>query len=228
MNISSLTDAQFGLLLSNFSGKIDNYAATLNVPVTDIATVKADSAFFTYVLDMQNRVKTYSKDWTAYKNILRSNSKAVTLGDAPVWAPGTAPATVQADISGRFGRLVQRIKSNDNYTEAIGKDLDIMAIGAPLTPADLAELKPILKVHLVAGQPVVEWKKGDADSIEIFKAEGTGEYKFLEFDLHPHYPDRSPLPAAGQSAIWKYKAIYRLGDERVGQWSDEVSVSVMG
>jgi hypothetical protein len=33
---------------------------------------------------------------------------------------------------------------------------------------------------------------------------------------------------AGQSALWKYKAIYRQGDDRVGQWSDVVSLPVAG
>jgi hypothetical protein len=33
--------------------------------------------------------------------------------------------------------------------------------------------------------------------------------------------DTVPIPA-GQSALWKYKAIYRQGDDRVGQWSDVV------
>ena len=36
------------------------------------------------------------------------------------------------------------------------------------------------------------------------------------------------LPAAGASAVWKYKGIYRLGDQLAGQWSDEVKISVMG
>lgn len=35
------------------------------------------------------------------------------------------------------------------------------------------------------------------------------------------------LPAAGISAVRKYKAIYRLNDEQVGQWSDVASISVM-
>ena len=38
----------------------------------------------------------------------------------------------------------------------------------------------------------------------------------------------SPLPAAGTSAVWKYKAIYRLNDAQVGQWSDVATIGVMG
>ncbi len=36
------------------------------------------------------------------------------------------------------------------------------------------------------------------------------------------------LPAPGASAVWKYKAIYRLEDTQVGQWSNEARISVMG
>jgi len=37
-----------------------------------------------------------------------------------------------------------------------------------------------------------------------------------------------PLPAAGQSALWKYKAIYLQADQRVGQWSNVASIPVAG
>ena len=39
-------------------------------------------------------------------------------------------------------------------------------------------------------------------------------------DTTPNYADTAPLPPAGQGALWKYKAIYRQGDQRVRQWSD--------
>ena len=44
----------------------------------------------------------------------------------------------------------------------------------------------------------------------------------------PDYTDTAPLPAAGESALWRYRAIYRLGDERIGQWSNIAVTSVMG
>lgn len=51
---------------------------------------------------------------------------------------------------------------------------------------------------------------------------------FLAVDTIPDYSDTSSMPAAGQSALWKYKAIYRQDDERVGQWSDVASIPVAG
>ncbi|MCX7113490.1 MAG: hypothetical protein NTX45_26005 [Proteobacteria bacterium] len=38
----------------------------------------------------------------------------------------------------------------------------------------------------------------------------------------------TPLPAPGTGTVWNYKAIYRLHDEQVGQWSDVISVTVGG
>lgn len=58
------------------------------------------------------------------------------------------------------------------------------------------------------------------DALEIHVDRGPG-FAFLTLDT-------APLPAPGASAVWKYKALYRLRDEQVGQWSDIASVSVMG
>ena len=57
---------------------------------------------------------------------------------------------------------------------------------------------------------------------------GNGVFVFLALDTFPDYLDTAPLPAADASAVWKYKAIYRLNDKQVGQWSDVASTSVIG
>ena len=50
----------------------------------------------------------------------------------------------------------------------------------------------------------------------------------LTIDTTPNYTDTAPLPPAGQSVLWKYKAIYRADDTRIGQWSEVVSLPVAG
>ena len=51
----------------------------------------------------------------------------------------------------------------------------------------------------------------------------------LAVDMKPNFTDDlSPLPAAGHSAVWQYRAIYLRNDGDFGQWSDAVSVSVAG
>jgi len=134
------------------------------------------------------------------------------------------PAAVAANIFGRVAALVVRIKNHPGYTEAIGQDLGV--IGAEET-VDLHSLKPALKLTLQAGRPV-GWTKQGLDGVEIWVDRGTGTFAFLAIDAVPDYLDTAPLPAPGAGAVWKYKAIYRLNDEPVGQSSDVASLSVMG
>jgi hypothetical protein len=228
MDVSSLTDQALNITLKNCVNKVNLYTGVLNISHEEVAELTADSQAFDYALNMQDGVQKNSKDWTAFKGILRS-SKSFAVMDFPTWTPAAPPAPTRGGINSKFSKFVQRLKNHEKFTEAIGHDLGIMSIGEKMSPAALATMKPILKVHLVAGQPIVEWKKGDADGIEIHKAEGTAiEFSFIAFDLHPHFPDKTPLPAGKQSVVWKYKAIYLKDDARVGEWSDEVSISVMG
>jgi hypothetical protein len=55
-----------------------------------------------------------------------------------------------------------------------------------------------------------------------------GHFIQLAINTEPNTTDNWPLPPLGTSAMWRYKAIYLLHDEQVGQWSDVISVSVGG
>jgi hypothetical protein len=212
--------------LNNLSGKLPTYQAALGLTAADVASVTADAAFFTYALNAQNEVAAYSQQWTAYKNSARSGSGSA-LGLAPV-APnlGIAPTEVAPGIFGRATALVARIKTAPGYTDSIGQALQI--IGAD-NPVDPTTLKPVLDVELDAGEVDISWTKQGMDGLEIQVDRGDGKgFIFLAIDTIPNYTDTAPMPAAGQSALWKYKAIYLQADQRVGQWSDVVSIPVAG
>ena len=211
------------LWLSNFSQKLPTYAATVGVTPAEAASAQADNLFFAYVCDARNQYAQKAQDWTAYKNNARNGDALGAMPPAPVLpAP---PAAVLANIFGRISALAARIKKHPGYTESIGQDLGI--IGAEQT-VDPSTLKPGLDLTLQAGHPNVGWIKQGMDGVEIWVDRGNGLFVFLALDTIPDYLDTAPLPAAGTSAVWKYKGIYRFHDEQVGQWSDIVSVSVMG
>lgn len=210
--------------LNNLSAKLPAYQAALGLTAADAASVTADAAFFAYALNAQIQVAAYSQQWTAYKNSAR-NGSGPALGLAPVAPnPGNAPAEVAPGIFGRATALVARIKTAPGYTESIGQALQI--IGADQT-VDVNSMKPVLTAELDAGQVVIGWTKQGMDGIEIQADRGTG-FVFLAIDTIPDYTDTAPMPAAGQSALWKYKAIYLQADQRAGQWSDVVSIPVAG
>jgi hypothetical protein len=210
--------------MNNFSAKLPSYSAALGLTASDVTSVTNDDAFFAYCLNVQQQVAAYAQQWTTYKNAARDGTDPA-LGLAPV-APvlGVAPTAVAPGIITRVKAIVARIKVAPGYTDAIGQALQI--IGADQT-VDVNSLKPVLTAELDAGQVIVGWTKQGMDGIEIQVDRGTG-FVFLAIDTVVPYTDTQPMPAAGQSALWKYKAIYIQADQRVGQWSDVVSIPVAG
>jgi len=217
-------DAGRSLWLNNLAAKLPSYQATLGLSAADVTSATNDAAFFAYCLNAQQQIATYSQQWTSYKNTARDGSPT-PLGIAPV-APtlGAAPAAVDGGIIARATALVARIKVAPGYTDSIGQALQI--VGTEQT-VDVSTLKPVITATLDAGQVVIGWSKQGMDSVEIHVDRGTG-FVFLAIDTVPDYTDTQPMPAAGQSALWKYKAIYIQTDQRVGQWSDIVSLPVAG
>lgn len=214
--------------LNNFSAKLPNYRAALSLQEEDLTQVKQWSENFGYMIGNIEGFRKYTKQITAYKNILRNGSK----NSDPLGAMPPAPPTPQLpqeavpDIFGRVQKLVQVIKNSKGYNDAIGKDLGIIG---EATDKALHEMKVSLQVQMQAGQPNIKWKKAGMQGIHIYVDRGDGKgYQFLATDTQPDYLDTYPLPAAGQSAIWKYKAIYINHDEELGQMSDELLVTVSG
>ncbi len=209
--------------LDNFAAKLPAYAATVGVTAAEVTQTTADDAYFAFVVGAHNQHTKTTRDWTAYKTALRSGT---TLGAMPTTpALGVPPAAVPAGIFTRASSLAARIKKHPAYTESIGHDLGI--IGAEQS-VDVTTMKPVLNLTLQAGHPNLGWTKSGMDGVEIWVDRGTGTFAFLTIDTVPDYLDTAALPAAGASAVWKYKAIYRLNDEQVGQWSDVATIGVMG
>jgi hypothetical protein len=209
--------------LNNFAAKLPTYGATVGVQTSELGQTNADAAYFAFVVNAHDQHTKTTRDWTAYKTALRSGTTVGAMPTTP--ALGIPPTAVPAGIFTRASALAARIKKHPAYTEAMGQDLGI--IGAEQT-VDPTAMKPVLHLTLQAGHPNVGWTKSGMDGLEIWVDRGTGTFAFLTIDTVPDYLDTAALPAAGTSAVWKYKAIYRLNDEQVGQWSDVATIGVMG
>ena len=121
--------------------------------------------------------------------------------------------------------MVNRIKAHQSYTTAIGQNLGIEISASQ--KIDLDNAKPVLKSVMRGGQVNLLWRKGKLGGILIEKDSGVG-FVTLDKDFYPDFIDNSTMPAQGQSAIWNYRAIYLMNDEKVGMWSDIVTVTVAG
>lgn len=214
--------------LNNFATKLPTYAVKYNISADEVDDMTDSAAYWSYWLNGKNLTEDYNKKFTQFKNELRDG---IPAGASPSVAPappilGVAPTAVAPGIFARATAIANVIKSKSNYTIADGQDLGIEGPESGDIPEDI---KPAIKIRLIeGGRPEIVWKKQGMDALEIWVDRGTGTFIFLAIDTVPNYTDTFALPAAGATAIWKYKAIYRLDDTQAGMWSDVVSVTVTG
>ncbi|MBC7524485.1 MAG: hypothetical protein H7239_08625 [Flavobacterium sp.] len=220
------SDEEIVSQVDNFSSKIESIASKFAITPAEVASIQNDAKYLTWAINSYFKVDTNKKNWTSFKNILKDGEANVTSNSAPT-APALdqAPEEVAPGVLVRFTTMVNRIKAHPRYTTAIGQDLGIeMTTNQQL---DVNNAKPTLKVVFTGGRVNLQWKKGKFDGILIEKDNGAG-FITLDKDLHPNFIDPSPMPAQGESALWRYRAIYLLNDAKVGQWSDIVTTSVVG
>lgn len=204
------SDLAFNAQLKTFAGNIDNYSTPLGLTAAEVNSVKADSLALSYMMDGQDAVQTFSPTFTAYKDLLRKGG-ADALGPVPLGPVLPTPPPMPApNVESRFRKLVQRIPS------------------ASTSKTALVQGKPKFFIEPSSGgHPNLRWTKGKFEGVEIWKDSGNGFAK-LDRDIKPDYIDKTDLPKAGTTALWKYKMIYLMDDEPIGNWSDEVSVTVFG
>ena len=222
------TDAGKLAWLKNFSSKLPAYAAKYGISPDEVNDTLLGALVLAFWLDYLNQQTQYMHKVAQYKQELMKGTAAGAAAPMAPVAPvmNGVPGTVLPDIIGRATSIGVRIKKHKDYSVSDGTDLDLE--GAEIDVAPENE-KPLITLSLVSGGHVnIDWAKGNMDGIDIYKDGGDGIFTFLAVDTFPGYIDNSTLPAAGQSALWRYKAIYRYHDEQVGEWSDVVSITVMG
>jgi hypothetical protein len=231
-NYYPLRQADQILWLGNFANKLTAYTTTLGLTAGQVTAIIADCNWLIYVLQTWLPA---ARNWALAGTDAATEAQTgtgVTALVLPVFTAPALPAGVVAVNPGALNRifaLAQIIKDSGKSTEAINTNLGL--VGSAQTAPDVATLKPALAATISGTQVNVKWGWGGnsafLDSCEIQVDRGTG-FGLLTIDTTPNYTDTQAFPAAGQTALWKYKAIYRQGDDRVGQWSDVVSIPVAG
>lgn len=217
------TDEKLALQLDNFASKLPLYATLFGFTPSEVEGIVDDAAHFSWMIKSYLMIETHKKEWTRYKNIQKKGETHVTTNPAPV-APvlKVMPTAVAPGVEFRFRTMVNRIKAHQNYTKSIGQNL---GIEKSVEILDIDAAQPVLKAVMRGGKVNLLWKKGRYSGILIEKDSGNG-FVLLDRDFTPPFVDNSPLPASGESAIWMYRASYLLKDEKVGVWSDIVTITV--
>lgn len=212
--------------IDNFLLKAPKYPA-LNLDATKLADLRKDWTLMAYLLGSTVAVSTYSTSLTTFKNILRRGGDLGTLPPTPVLA--AAPPITKGGMEGRFRELVQDAVRSSAMTDAIAQDLGIVAPATNSSSKTIDQAAPAFKLQYSSGgYPLIIWKKGSFQGVEIHKSKDGINFSKLDKDFKPDFTDKSELPEPSKAELWFYKLIYLINDEQVGQWSAVQSISVHG
>ena len=220
-------DTGKALWLSNFVAKLVLFAVKYGIAAAEVTDMVASEAYFIFWVQMRLNFEEFKKRLTTYKNEMRDGVEPGSIPSVEPVVPalGTVPAAVAPGIFVRARSIANRIKQHHDYNEADGQDL---GIEGPEFTLDLGTVKPSIRVELDAMHPVIKSTKLGLSAVEIFVQRNGSAYERLDISTTSEFTDLHALPAPGQTALWKYKAIFRVDNQQVGQFSDEVSVVVGG
>jgi len=219
-------DAEFADQLKAHAQGMDLEGAGLGFIPAEIQVAHDDANFWDWLVLEQEIVQHYGQDFTKYKNLARDGGTEPLGALPPVPVYQNIPPMVDKGIEQRFRDRAAKAKGNHAvYNQSKGEILRIVAVKTPFDPN---VGKPRFRVVTVAGRPDLFFLKGGWDAVEIWKdINAQGWQKKERWDNSP-WSDPDPLPAPGQSAVWKYKMVYIFKNKQVATWSDEVIVTVYG
>jgi len=212
---------------ANWRTKLPIHATALGLSSGVVTAAQADSDWLIYVLGTWlPTVRTFAEACT---DAVRESQvgTGTALASLPTFTAPDGGTPVNTGALLRTFNLVQQIRLKSACTDVIASDLGI--VGSELSEPDWATFGPVLKITRDPAGVTVGWgwrgKAAFLDQIEIQVDRSSG-WQLLAMDTTPGYVDTEPIPATPTK--WQYRAIYRVGDQRVGQWSATASVIVGG
>ena len=220
-------------LADNLSGA---YATKYGISSDDLTALGNFRLWYNWCGDALDYTRQRSQGYTQFRDALAygANNAAGDLTPPvaftlPAFPSAGTPAVTITPVANGFklvAAIVNQIKGSTKYEVADGEALGIE--GPQIAALDPATTKPAIKAVIGSGGKVeVQWKKQGFTGVRLEVDRGNGQWVFLAIDTEPHYIDTLTL-APGTTALWKYRAIYLMGDTEFGQWSDAASIAVTG
>lgn len=210
----------FATQLEDHFTALGTHGAALGFSPAEITVAGNDSKYMRYLVTQQGKALAFSQGYTRHLALMRTSKDTAT---EPVFdVPAIVPTVVLVGIETRFRERAKKAKASTAYSKDIGEQLRIVA------PDVVAELGlPEFEIIFAANHPILKWKKKIADAARIEKDRGDGQgWVHVGDDIKSPWADKDELPPAGQSVVWKYRIIYIVDDEPVGEYSAVITINV--
>ncbi|HEX8367764.1 MAG TPA: hypothetical protein VF604_04285 [Pyrinomonadaceae bacterium] len=213
---------------ANFALKFDEFAGGLGFVAADVTKVQNDSAVVSWLAEAQAVAEANLDAFRTFRDeTLYGENGDPTPVASPTSLPAQ-PAALTTEIIERLVKLVERIHLSDNYTEATGEALGIVA--APGNIQTPAAVKPTIQIFPSPSSyeaEVVVALKGDSDMFDVQARNMTsdvwttvksGTGKTITVRLNPTTP--------GQPEKFLVRVQLLKKNEPYGQPSDPAYVTV--
>lgn len=181
---------------NNFSAKIDLVGKDLDLEPTEVANLQKAA---------------------------NNNSVSIIASDDAQTAARTAKAAKDTQLQTGEKTIregVRIIKSNKNYTTAIGRSLGI--IGEDPT-VDYSTYQPKIKASVMPGYVKIDFVKDGLNGMHIYgRQKGESKWVKLAYDTYSPYSDSRPLANDNAPEHREYMAVGVIRDEEVTLQSDIV------
>ena len=218
-------DAELVQWYNNFKTKLPIYAASVGITDDELDAVVADYAMLAFCIGQVVIFAQEAKERVAYKDTFKNGPLGVAMPAVPV-VP-TVPPPVELPPPGILPRLravVKRIKAAPRYTDAMGRDLGIIAPApAPVTA------KPAGGVTAVSGSVVqIKFVKNGFPGVSIESRRGSETaWTSLGIAITSPFADTRPPLVVGAPEVRTYRMRYVRANLAVGQDSDTLTVTTI-
>ena len=209
----------------NFADKLQVYATKYGITPDELADMVLCALFFAALVGDYGSVVAFKESWTAYKDGMKDSEAPREMPQLPAF---TLPAAPAPGFVGRMSKIVKKIKGNPAYNAQDGTDMGIE--GTVPQPAPGKVIKPPISLRFAtAGMVEIVSKKDGHSGIEIqISTDGGVTWTLLTVSLTAHFIDNiTAAPTPGKPQARAYRAIYRDGNNQVGQWSEMANIALV-
>jgi|GEM_PF-4554683 hypothetical protein len=211
--------------LFNFYSKLTELKELLVISDEELNSIRNDLKMYQFTLKRiefakkQYRRNTLVRDYYAYGEKIEMQETLKDFDEIEV------PSKVDPGIFKRIADFVEVLKTKPQFCRQIDQSLALYRFKVLFDIS--ATLEPQLQVLLDYGRPLIRLLNRKADSMDLFvdRKDGRG-FVFLANYTLTDFIDTYPIPSNHSEVIWQYKAIFKIGDDQVGNFSDPVSICV--
>ncbi len=220
-------DMAFGAQLLTCKTNLPTYAAVLKITPEEVASQAADALAFNYWLGCNAIMHRDAQQFTKWKDLMRDGGAVGMATEPGLPVLPTSVPPVDPGIEARHRAFIQTCYNKPGYNDAIGAALDIL--GVEITPPDLTQVMPLLTLSINGNRVFIGWGwqnyQAYLDQLEmqVDRNDAKG-FVLLTYCTTPGFTDPTPFPAVPTK--WTYRAIFRLNNAQVGQYSSPVSIMV--